>query len=126
MIYRSPWGKIVKKPKVVKPFNFTNMSNQEVVDHINEEYPVDLRFNEDLVNRIYARYSVIDKSKIAIIVKAVFQSFRELLILGKVLNFNGLFFDTKFHFFDYRKNGHILPSLKVKISTPPPLRHHDK
>lgn len=116
----------MKKPKTVKPFSFDKLSHQDMVDLLNESHPVNLKYNEDLVNRVHAKYPVIDKSKVAIIIKAVFQSLRELLILGKVLNFNGLFFDTKLHFFDYRKNGRILPSLKVKISTPPPLRHHEK
>lgn len=116
----------MKKPKVVKSFSFKDLSHQEMVDLVNESHPVNLKYNEDLVNRVYARYPIIDKSKVAIIIKAVFQSFRDLLILEKVLNFNNLLFDMKFLFFDYRKNGHILPALKVKISTPPPLRRHDK
>ena len=116
----------MKKPKVVKQFSFKGISNQDMVDLVNSSLPVNLKYNEDLVNRVNARYTVIDKTKVAIIIKAVFQSFRDLLILGKVLNFNKLFFDMKLHFFDYRRAGHILPSLKVKISTPPPLRHHDK
>ena len=41
--------------------------------------------------------------------------------IGKT-NFNNLFFDTKLHFFEHRRKGRILPALKVKISTPPPLR----
>jgi hypothetical protein len=116
----------MKKPKVVKSFSFKDLSHQDMADLVNESHPVNLKYNEDLVNRVYARYSVIDKSKVAIIIKAVFQSFRDLLVLGKVLNFNNLFFDTKLLIFDYRKNGHIFPALKVKISTPPPLRHYDK
>ena len=112
----------MKKPKRVKPFNFNNLSHQQMVDLLNVELPVNIKYNEDLVNRVYARYPLIDKSSVSLIIKSVFQSFRDLLVLGKVLNFNNLFFDTKLHFFDYRKNGHILPSLKVKISTPPPLR----
>jgi len=93
-----------------------------MVDKLNDENPIDLKYNEDLVNRIHARYPLITKTQVSIIVKAVFKSFRDLLVLGDILNFNNLFFDTKLHFFDYRSNGHILPSLKVKISTPPPLR----
>lgn len=112
----------MKKQKTVSPFSFKDLSHQDVVDILNETYPINLKYNEDLVNRIHERYPVIDKTKIAIIVKAVFQSFRDLLILGKVLNFNKLLFDTKLLIFSYRKNGHILPALKVKISTPPPLR----
>jgi len=97
-----------------------------MVDWLNENYPISLRNNEDLVNRVYARYPLLDKSEVGIIIKAVFGSLRDLLVLGKVLNFNSLFFDTKLHFFDHRRDGRILPSLKVRISTPPKLRKNDK
>lgn len=116
----------MKKQKVVKPFFFKDLSHQEMVDLLNREKPVNLKYNEDLVNRVCDRYPLINRVQVALIVKAIFQSFRDLLVLGKVLNFNNLFFDTKLHFFDYRKSGHILPSLKVKISTPPPLRKHEQ
>jgi hypothetical protein len=96
-----------------------------MVDLLNEELPVKLKYNEDLVNRVHKRYPYLDKTSVSIIVRGIFQSLRDLLILGKVLNFNKLFFDTKFHFFDHGKKGHILPFLKVKISTPPPLRKHE-
>lgn len=102
------------------------MTHQQMVDHLNEVCPISLKYNEDLVNRVHQRYPILDKSEVGIIIKAVFSSFRDLLILGKVLNFNSLFFDTKLHFFDYRRDGRILPSLKVRISTPPKLRKHDK
>ncbi len=115
----------MKKPKIVKPFHFKGLSHQEMVDLLNEENPVNIKYNEALVNRVYARYPLIPKAEVSLIIKSIFQSMRDLLILGKVLNFNNLFFDTKLHFFDYHKEGHILPALKVKISTPPPLREHD-
>ena len=97
-----------------------------MMEEINVQYPVNLKYNESLVDRIHDRYPLVSKTDVSIVVKAVFQSFRDLLVLGKVLNFNNLFFDTKLHFFDHRRGGHILPSLKVKISTPPPLRHYDE
>lgn len=102
------------------------MSHQQMVDHLNENHPISLKHNEDLINRVHARYPVLDKSEVGIIVKAVFSSFRDLLVLGKIMNFNSLFFDAKLHFFDHRRDGRILPSLKVRISTPPKLRKHDK
>jgi predicted DNA-binding protein YlxM (UPF0122 family) len=126
MLYDDLGTKAMKKPKTVKPFYFKDLSHQEMADLLNEENPVNLKYNEDIINRIHARYPLLEKSQISIIVKSVFHSLRELLVLGKVLNFNNLFFDGKLHFFDYRKGEHILPSLKVKISTPPPLRKHDK
>ncbi len=116
----------MKKPKTVVPFSFKDMTHQQMVDYLNEKYPISLKHNEDLVNRVYARYPLLDKSEVGIIIKAVFASFRDLLVLGKVLNFNNLFFDTKLHFFEYRRSGHILPSLKVRMSTPPKLRKNAK
>lgn len=114
----------MKKPKIVKPFYFKDLSHSQMADSLNESHPINLKYNEDLAERVYARYPLLERSEVSIIIKAIFQSFRDLLVLGKVLNFNNLFFDAKLHFFDYRKNGHILPSLKVKISTPPPMRDH--
>lgn len=115
----------MKKSKTVKPFFFKNKTHLEVVDQINREEPVNIRYNEDLVDRIHMRYPLLDKYQISIIVKAIFQSLRDFLVLGKVLNFNGVFFDTKLFFFGHRRGGHILPSLKIKVSTPPPLRKHE-
>lgn len=112
----------MKKPKTVKPFHFKELTHQQMVDLLNEENPVNIKYNETLVNRVYARYPLISKSEVSLIMKSLFQSMRDLLVLGRVLNFNNLFFDTKLHFFDYHKDGRTLPALKVKISTPPPLR----
>jgi nucleoid DNA-binding protein len=115
----------MKKPKIVKPFFFKDHLHQEICDQLNIDHPINLKYNQKLVNRIYARYPLISKTELSTIVKFIFESIRDLMVLGKVLNFNNLFFDTKFHFFTYRKNKRILPALKVKISTPPPMRKHD-
>jgi hypothetical protein len=116
---------MMKKQKTVIPFTFKDQTKQQMVDDLNSSYPISLRHNEDLVNRVFARYPLLDKSEVGIIIKAVFSSFRDLLVLGKVLNFNNLFFDAKLHFFEYCRGGHILPSLKVRISTPPKLRKNE-
>lgn len=112
----------MKKPKTVVPFSFKDKTHQQMVDELNNKYPISLKYNEDLVNRVHDRYPLLDKSEVGIIIKAIFASFRDLLVLGKVLNFNGLFFDAKLHFFEYRHKGRILPSLRVRVTTPPKLR----
>jgi hypothetical protein len=116
----------MKKQKTVILFSFKDQTKQQMVDELNNEYPVSLKHNEDLINRIYARYPLLDKSEVGIIVKAVFSSFRDLLVLGKVLNFNTLFFDTKLLFFTHKRGGVIFPSLKVSASTPPKMRKNDR
>src|SRR5271166_3872749 len=115
----------MKKTKTIVPFSFKDQTHQQMADELNNKYPISLKHNEDLVVRVQARYPLLDKAEVGIIIKAVFASFRDLLVLGKILNFNNLFFDTKLHFFDHRRDGHILPSLKVRISTPPKLRKHE-
>ncbi len=112
----------MKKTKTTKPFYFEGMSHSEMVEILNTYFPISLKHNEDLINRIADRYPLLNKVQISQIVKLVFKSMRELLIMGKILNFNSLFFDTKLFFFKHRKNGVIYPALKVKISTPPHLR----
>ena len=112
----------MKKQKVCKQFDFKDQTHQQVVDELNSEYPVSLKHNEDLINRIFARYPLLDKSEVGIIVKATFSSMRDLLILGKVLNFNTLFFDPKLLFFTHKRGGKIYSALKVSVSTPPKLR----
>jgi hypothetical protein len=99
----------MKKQKTIVPFDFKDMTHQQMVDYLNENHPISLKHNEDLVNRVFARYPVLDKSEV-----------------GIIINFNSLFFDTKLHFFNHRRDGRILPSLKVRISTPPKLRKHDR
>jgi len=78
---------------------------------------------EDLVDRIYLQYPVLDKSSVSFIVRNTFESMRDLLILNKVLNFFTLFFDTKLHF--YTINGRWAPNvphLKLKMTTPPSFK----
>lgn len=112
----------MKKQKTTMPYVFKDMTHQDMVDKLDTEMPIKLKHNEDLINRVYARYPLIKKSEVSLIVLRVFQGIRELLILGKILQFNKLFFDTKLLVFDYRKDGAILPAVKVHISTPPPLK----
>lgn len=112
----------MKKVKTVKSFRFNGLSHKEMVDIVDNEYPISLKYNKDLVDRIHSRYPIVDKISIAIVVKAVFQSFRELLILGKVLSFHNLFFDTKLLFFTFRRGGITFPALRAKITTPPRMR----
>lgn len=112
------------KLKKTKEYYFKEIDRKEMIDLLNNNLPVNIKYNEDLVDRVHARYPLLDKIEVSIIIKAVFQSIRDLLVLGKILNFNTLFFDTKLYFFDHRRDGHILPALKVKITTPPTLRKY--
>ena len=84
--------------------------------------PVEIIISENGLTSLSSKgtYSL----KTVIIIKSIFQSMRELLILGKILNFHNLFFDTKLHIFNH--NNKLRPALKVKMSTPPSLRSYEK
>jgi hypothetical protein len=112
----------MKKQKIVVPFSFKDKTKQEMVDELNRDYPISIKHNEDLVNRVHSRYPLLDKSEVAIIVKAVFTSFRDMLVLGKVMNFHNLFFDTKLLTFTHCRGGVMFPAVKVQMTTPPKLK----
>jgi hypothetical protein len=114
----------MKKPKKVKSFFFKDMTHEEMSDLLNEELPIVIRYNEGLINRVHEKYPLISKYEISLIVRAVFESFRDFMVLGKVLNFNKLFFNTKL-FFYLSKFDHKTPNLTVQITTPPRLRAKD-
>jgi hypothetical protein len=112
----------MKKMKTTTPFYFQDQSHQQMVNEVNTQYPISLKYNHDLVERVYSRYPMINKSEVGIIVKAIFSSFRDSLVLGEILNFHHLFFDVKLKVFKHRREGRILPCLKVHVSTPPQLK----
>jgi hypothetical protein len=112
-----------KKQKTLdQEFSFQDQTKQEMVDQLNEEFPVSLKHNEDLLNRVCARYPLLSQGEVGIIIQAVFSSFRDLLVLGKVLNLNSLFFDTKLKFYGQKRKGVIYPVLRVQVGTPPKLK----
>jgi hypothetical protein len=112
----------MKRSKTRRDFFFKDLTHEQVMDQLNTEYPVSLKYNEDLIDRVCAKYPLIDKIEASIVVKGIFQSMRDFLILGKVINLNSVFYDFKFQIFKYVKDGLLLPSLRAHISTPKTLR----
>jgi inorganic pyrophosphatase/exopolyphosphatase len=112
------------KHKTIKPFKFKDMSNINMVNILDNKLPINLKYNEDLVNRVYSRYSVLEKSQIAFLIKAIFKSMRHLLVMCKTLNFFNVFFNARIIF--YKKTSDIKYSCKIKATTPPKLRVYDE
>jgi hypothetical protein len=111
---------------IVKPFAFKGKTKQEVVDQLDQEFPITLKYNVELVDRVYARYPLIEKHQVGFIIKAVFVSFRELLILGKILNFYGLFYNARIFFTSELGADKIIrPRVKIKVATPPHRKKAD-
>lgn len=112
----------MKKPKKVKEFYFKDINHEDLLKEIDDQIPIKLKYNENLINRVCARYPYLSKTEVSIIVLNIFKGFRDMLVLGNIMNFHNLFFDTKLYFFDYLHKGRKLPAMKIKISTPPKLK----
>lgn len=97
---------------------------QNIIELLDRNLPISIKNNASLIDRIHSRYPLLSKSEISILVCTIFQSMRELLVTGKTLNFNGLWFDMKLYFFDYMRNNKNFPALKMHISTPAKLRKY--
>ena len=114
------------KANEVPPFEFTGKTKEEMADILDKAYPVNLRYNEELVNRVHTRYPLLKKAEVALIIKAVFSSCRYLLVLGNVLNFSGFIGGIKMCFYSVKRLGITHPCLKIKVATPIPLRKGNK
>jgi len=113
----------MKNKKLVKQFFFKDLSKEELRDIINTNHPINIRKLEPIINRIYIKYPLIDKSEIGLIVKAVFESLRDFLVMGYVINFNKFIFDMKLYFFTHVIGNKINPALRVKLKNPPKIRN---
>ncbi len=117
-----------KKSTVVKPFFFKDHSNEEVLKDLDNYKPIKLSYNEDLLERIYKRYPYLKKKEINLIVRSAFFTIREILLLGNIINFNGLMFDTKMHFIRKKipqikvSKTKIGTFIKVHLGTPPSMK----
>lgn len=102
-------------------FYFKDMTKQEVVDLLDREHPINLRHNQDLLERVYARYPFISKTEISLIVKTTFQSIRELLVLNHSLYFCTVFCNVKLRFNRRRDKKGLFTVLRAQLSTPTQL-----
>jgi hypothetical protein len=74
------------KLKKIKEYYFKEIDRKDMVDHLNSTLPVNIKYNEDLVDRVHSRYPLLDKTEVSVIVKAVFQApVKELFKNGQEL-----------------------------------------
>jgi hypothetical protein len=104
-------------PKFVIP-------EKELIEDINKDLPINIKKLEVIVNRIHEKYPLLDKSDVAIVVKTIFETMRELLIKNHEISVNNFFKSMKFYYFTHCRQGHIIPALKIKINTSPKLRKY--
>lgn len=109
----------------IKDIYFKDLEKSQMVDLLNDQLPIKVKINLELINRIQKRCPHIDKVEIGLIVKTTFQSIRELLVLGKTINVKSLFNNLHFYFYPHLRKNKTLIRMKVKVSTPPNLKKCD-
>ena len=109
----------MKNKKNGNSFEFKEISKEEMVNIINSKHPIKLNKISYFADKIHERYPVATKTEVVMVLKEVFETIREMLVLGYVINFNKLFFDTKLYFFSPSKGK---AAVKVQAKTPPPLK----
>lgn len=114
------------KSKSPQHFWFKDQTNKQVADGLNRNHPITIAHNKDLLDRVHARYPLLERKQVAYIIKNVFTSFRELLIMGKILHVLEIGRDWRMTFtLLHRKAGVILSKVKIKITTPLTMRYPD-
>lgn len=111
---------------VTEPFEYKNCTKEEMVQQINDQYPISLKLCQDLVERVSARYPIISKAEVALVIKGFFQGIRKLLVMGYIINIIEIFYDFKLFFFiknGIKKNE---TRMKVRVKTPKDLKYLDK
>lgn len=101
---------------------YKDRTPEDVVDLLNKKIPISLKYNEDIINRIHAKYPLLSKTEISVVVLGVFQTIRDLLILNKEISVNGLF--NHFRFIYGGKSDHNR-CVSYFLRTPKSLRNID-
>ncbi len=115
----------MKTQKKIRAFYFNELSSEDLIKLVNSELPINIKHLEIIVDKIYTKYPLIDKAEISIIVRAVFESIREFLILGYIINFNKFFSNMRFYFSEFVLKTQTFIGMKVQITTPPHIKDLD-
>lgn len=94
----------------------------ELMFDLDQECPISLKDLESLINRVHLRYPAIEKYKISLIIKAFFETLRDLMVEGKSVSINGLFGNMKLIYFIRNRQDKKVYHSKIKLSTPKSLK----
>lgn len=107
-----------------RPLIFKDMNVEQFIKELNREFPIHLEYQKDLIDRVHARYPVLERSQIAYLIKNIFIVIRELLLRGKVLQLREIFNNTRLEVITNEKVGHLGSNHAVRLTakTPPHLK----
>lgn len=106
---------------------FYTSSEEDYISQVNSLLPVTLKYNADLIERVHARYPLLKKTEIALILTTFISVFRECLLRSHLMDFHNIF-SVYIYAFDRYKNAikekfkGADPVIKFKVLTPRKLR----
>jgi hypothetical protein len=92
-------------------------SSDEIKELIDAKYPIKLKYNEDLINRVQLRYPYIKKYEISLIIKSFFGVIRDLLITEKIISILPLFTNTQIKAYGHLRSGRKDAMIRIKTNT---------
>jgi hypothetical protein len=107
-----PNKKIARKEEV--PYYFKKMDRFQMVELIDDEYPISLIHFEKIITRVAERYPMLPKTKIVEIIQTTFDTMRSMLVIGHHLSIDGIANTMKLYFTRKWKS----VAARVSISSP--------
>jgi nucleoid DNA-binding protein len=96
-------------------FFFKKLDRFQMAEMVDDKLPISLRNQSGLIDRVHARYPIIEKQFVVAIIKAAFEVIRERLILGEVIDLPGIV-NAMWLYFNRSKGNSV--RARIKTHTP--------
>lgn len=106
-----------KRLKKNREFEFLDISKEEFIKELNNEFPISINKIERIVKRVQARYPFIEEHEVKLIVRMFFESLRDFLILGYAVDINKCFNKMKLYFFTHVRDGITKFAVKAQVNS---------
>lgn len=70
---------------------FYLIDKELLTNNLDKIFPIKLKHNEELIERVHARYPFISKAEIALTITEIFAEMRKQLFIGNILKIHKLF-----------------------------------
>lgn len=90
--------------------------------YLNNKLPINLGGLEKIINSVHARYPILSKTEISLIVKALFEELREQLVHGNTINLLNIGSGIRIHTYCKLYSTKLVGNVRVQVNTPPGLK----
>ncbi len=111
---------------VFKPYNKNKYcdevdldeDHQSVIDYVNEKFPINTKHFEKNIDIITEKYPYVSRLEVVEIIKAFWESTREILITGKIIKIRRIITDFKFNIRFLSNSKEPYPFLEIRYKVP--------